>query len=179
MVCVPTAATDNDVISSFPGWTRPVSVGGLVHVDCSTLTLKGCYVFWYPPNYSRTSLDSGRRHGALTHGLIPLSLLFGWCDLHSPFRHCGTFAHILTRECQRDLVRLNSRDFRRYFSQLGGGAQDALKDFCILQLNHPKKGLNGGWILQRHLEFPKKCGEIILVLQLGSKNTIYSGLTMR
>lgn len=73
---VPTAATDNDIISSFPGWTRLVSVGGLVHVDCSTLTLKGCYVFWYPPNYFRTSFDSDRRHGALTHRLILVSLRF-------------------------------------------------------------------------------------------------------
>lgn len=29
--CAATAATDSDIISSFPGWTRPALKGGIVH----------------------------------------------------------------------------------------------------------------------------------------------------
>lgn len=43
--CTPTVAADNDIISSFPGWTRPVLEGGVVHVQLwSTLTPKGCRI---------------------------------------------------------------------------------------------------------------------------------------
>lgn len=62
MVCVPTAATDNDIISSFPGWTRRVSGRARAPTClCSTLTLKGSLcLLASPPNYSRTSFDSDR-----------------------------------------------------------------------------------------------------------------------
>ena len=48
MACTPTAATDNDIISSFPGWTRPALEGRVVHVWlCLALTLKGCCIWGF------------------------------------------------------------------------------------------------------------------------------------
>lgn len=72
MACVPTAATDNDIIYSFPGWTRPVSgracARRLQHTDPERML--------HLPNYSQTSCDSDRRHGALTRQPFLVSSLF-------------------------------------------------------------------------------------------------------
>lgn len=104
MVCVPTAATDNDIISSFPGWTKRVSGRAPL---CSTLTLKGCCVFWHlrPIIVGLPLILTEQR--APTHWLLPVSSLFGDCEPHTLQGNFATFAHGFTKESQQEVVRLN------------------------------------------------------------------------
>lgn len=59
MICAPTAATDNDIISSFPGWTRHASGRACAHLTMQhTDPERLPCLLASPPNYSRTSFDS-------------------------------------------------------------------------------------------------------------------------
>lgn len=104
MVCVPIAATDNDIISSFPGWRKRVS--GRARL-CSTLTLKGCCVFWHlrPIILGLPLILAEQR--ALTHRLLPVSSPFGDCESRALLGNFDTFAHGFTKESQREFVRVN------------------------------------------------------------------------
>lgn len=154
MVCLLNAATDNDIISSFPGWTRPVWVGGLVQARlCSTLTLKGCCVFWcLRPDYSRTSFDSDRRRRAPAHRP------FGDCDSRSAPAHFHVFDRAFVKECQTEQLRLQ----KRLPSAPGAGSrppQDALKWISLLSFNEITKNQEAGppGIFRcLNLEFPER-----------------------